>query len=353
MSVRSKKRKDGSTAWYYDIMVEGQRYRKFGGATRTQALRAQEKARTQILNGEYGLETGVSKTKIEEFARTYLDRRQHLKSRRRDNLSVRTLLRFFKGKQLKAIDAAVIEDYIAWRRSEGVSNATINRELACLKRMYNLAIRWKEVRHNPVTSIDMLKEPPGRTRFLYEDEANRLIQAANPYFRPVIITALNTGMRLGEILSLSWQSVHLESVVSPYIEVSVSKNNRKRHIPLTGTMTALFRGLKAQRRHSRYVFVSSNGEPYKCIKKVWHTALRRAGIEDFRFHDLRHTFASHFIMRGGDLLSLKEILGHTTLKMVERYAHLAAAHKIKQMNHLDGLFNDCQLYVNSDKSSTI
>ena len=97
MAVYSKKRKDGTTAWYYDFMHDRVRYRGIGGATKTQALRALEKRRSEVLSGEFGLVTKVGNPKIEQFAEVYLKRRQHLRSHKRDDLSVRTLLKFFKG----------------------------------------------------------------------------------------------------------------------------------------------------------------------------------------------------------------------------------------------------------------
>ncbi|OVE79605.1 hypothetical protein BVY01_02025, partial [bacterium I07] len=245
-----------------------------------------------------------------------------------------------------AIRAQDIEDYIAHRRNQGVSNATVNRELACLKRMYNLAIKWGEVKRNPVHDVDFLEEPPGRTRFLSEQECRRLIECSPDHMKPIILTALCTGMRLGEILSLQWEQVRIDDVVDPHIEVIHTKNNKKRFIPLNDDMVDL---LSSFVNDSRYVFLGTKGKPLKSVRKPFSNALKKASIPDFRFHDLRHTFSSHYIMNGGDLLSLKETLGHSNLKMVERYAHLAAAHKRKQVNNLTGKFTICHLSATSPK----
>lgn len=204
MSVFKKKRQDGTSSWYYDFAHDGRRYRGVGGTTKTQALRAQEKTRTQVISVEYELQQQFSNPRIEEFARTFLHRREHLRSRLRDDLSVRALLNVFAGRRLNEIGAGNIEDYIAKRRRDGVANGTINRELTCFKRMYNLAIKWKEAKDNPVLDVEFLEEPPGRTRYLYEFEAQQLIENASSHMKPIIITALNTGMRLGEISGLKW-----------------------------------------------------------------------------------------------------------------------------------------------------
>ncbi|MBN1481464.1 site-specific integrase [candidate division KSB1 bacterium] len=345
MPVYKKVRKDGTSAWYYDFCYRGQRYRAVGGTTKTQALRIQEKVRSMVMLGEYGLVAQVKDPKFEDFAVTYLQRRQHLRSQKRDNLSVRTLTPFFRGRTLKRISAGDIEDYISKRLAEGRAPATVNRELTCLKRMYNLAIKWKEATYNPVNDVDFLEEPPGRTRYLSEEEAQRLIDSAIDHLKPIIITALNTGMRLGEILNLKWQQVHIERVLDPYIEVENTKNNKKRNIPLNDDMVVLLDSIA--HKEDDFVFHGLFGDPVKYIKVPWRTALKRANIKDFRFHDLRHTFASHFIMKGGDAMTLKEILGHSSLKMVERYTHLASSHKRRQVNNLNGAFTIRHLYATS------
>jgi len=338
MSVFFKIRKDGTSAWYYDFTYNKIRYRGVGGATKSQAMRTQEKIRDEVLTGEFGLATRVGNPPIEDFAKTYLERRKHIRSHKRDALSVRTLLKFFKGKVLLLIKPQDIEEYIGQRRDEGVTPATINRELACFKRMYNLAIKWGDAKKNPVNDVDFLEEPPGRTRFLSEDECQRLINRSASHLKPILITALNTGLRLGEILSLQWQQVHFDSVVEPCIEVIHTKNNKTRFVPLNDDMVTLLGGL---RRDSDYVFLSARGKPLKSVRKPFESALKRTGISGFRFHDLRHTFASHYVMSGGDILSLKAILGHSSMRMVERYTHLASSHQFRLVNNLNGRFSIC------------
>jgi integrase len=337
MGVFTIKRKDGSKAWYYSFMYNGVRYRKLGGSTKTQALLAMEKVRNSVFNEDYGLVEKVKNPRIEDFAKTFLERRKHIRSFKRDELSVRILLRYFRGKTMSSISSASIEDYIHYRKASGVSNSTINRELACLKRMYNLAIRWKEVRINPVTEIDFLEEPPGRTRFLSLKEAKRLIEKASEPIKPIIITALNTGMRLGEILSLRWSQVHIENMTDPAIEIIESKNNKKRFVPLNEDMIKLFNNIRSK-NDSDHVFIGERGRPLRSIRNTFNLAMDRADIKDFRFHDLRHTFASHYLMSGGELLSLREILGHSDLKMVQRYAHLASKYKREMINNLSSKF---------------
>ena len=349
MSIYKKQRRDGTTAWYYDFMHHGVRYRGVGGTTKSHAIRTLDKKRTEVLNDEHGLIKKVSNPRIEDFSDTYLARRRHLRFHKRDALSVRTLLKYFRGQNLMSITPPHIEDYIGSRREDGVANGTINRELTCLKRMFSLAIKWGDAKFNPVKEIDFLEEPPGRTRSLSEEEAQKLIQNACKHLQPVIITALNTGMRLSEILSLKWNQVHIDNVIEPYLELTVTKNNRKRFIPLNRDMVDLLKHLlEMDKEESEYVFLGKQKKPLKCIKTPFGNAMKKAGIKDFRFHDLRHTFASHYVMSGGDLISLKEILGHSTLKMVERYSHLASAYRTKMINKLNGKFKNCHLFATSE-----
>lgn len=348
MSVFNKKRKDGTAAWFYDFMYSGTRYRGIGGATKTQALRTLDKIRSEVLGGKYDLSNGITNPKIEQFADKYLSRRVHLRSHIRDDLSVRTLLARFRGKTLGGIKSSDVEDYILARKKDKVSNATINRELACLKHMYNLAIKWGDAIKNPVKDVKFLEEPPGRTRFLYQEEASRLIQCCNSYIHPIVFTALNTGMRLGEILALTWDQVYIDQTINPYIELRKTKNNKSRFVPLNDDMIELLSGIA--RNVDDHVFLGPNAKPLKSIKKGFKNALKKAGIANFRFHDLRHTFASHFVMRSGDLPTLKAILGHSSMKMVERYTHLAESHINKQINNLNGVFLICHPNATWDKN---
>jgi len=348
MAIRARPRKDGTIAWFFDFMHNGRRYRGVGGTTKTQAMRTLDKVRSQVISGEYELVERPRNPVIDEFAKLFLQRRTHLKSSSRDELSARTLLRYFKGMSLGCITPANIEDYISDRRKQGVCGATINRELACLKRMYNLAIRWGDARKNPVMSVDFQKESPGRTRYLSLEEITGLLEASSEALRPIVFTALYTGMRLRELLSLKWTQVFIDNVIDPYIEIKKTKNDKTRIVPISDDLVGVLRSIRDN--HPEQVFIGERGRPLLTVKRPFETALRKSGIRDFRFHDLRHTFASYFIMNGGDLLALKEILGHSTLKMVERYAHLASSHKRRQVNNMKGIFADCHLFVTCEAS---
>lgn len=160
-----------------------------------------------------------------------------------------------------------------------------------------------------------------------------------PYVKPIVITALHTGMRKGEILSLKWDNVDLKH---GFILLDVTKNGERREIPINKTLETVFLDKSLIRRLDvPYVFYDpATGKPYQNVKRSFYTACRRAGIRDFHFHDLRHTFASHLVMSGVDITTVKELLGHKTLTMTLRYAHLAPSHKVRAVDVLDNALND-------------
>lgn len=200
------------------------------------------------------------------------------------------------------------------KRLEEVKPATVNRELACLKHLYNKAIDWGLVEQNPLKKVKLLKEPPGRIRYLSKEEIERLIANSSKHLKPIVIIALNTGLRKSEILNLKWDDIDFRN---GYITVQQTKNNEKRVIPMNQTIRQI---LKELRRENDYLF------PIKDCKKSFKTALIKSGIKDFRFHDLRHTFASYLAMSGCNLKTIQELMGHKDIKMTMRYAHLSKAH---------------------------
>jgi integrase len=188
---------------------------------------------------------------------------------------------------------------------------------------------------NRVRKVKLDKEKK-RLRFLSVEEAQGLVSVCDDHLRPIVVTALNTGMRRGEILGLKWENVDLQH---GFVLLSKTKNGERREIPVNDSLKAVFQRLP-RRIDCQYVFHDPKTlKPYKEVKRSFETALTRAGITDFHFHDLRHTFASQLVMAGIDLVAVKELLGHKDIKMTLRYAHLAPAHKRKAVNVLDSLLN--------------
>jgi len=145
-------------------------------------------------------------------------------------------------------------------------------------------------------------------------------------------------MRLAEILGLRYEQVDLKH---GFILLEITKNGERREIPIDNTLIKMF-NVMPHSIESIFVFTDRNGNPYRSIKRSFSTALKKAGIHDFRFHDLRHTFASHLVIAGVDLASVKELMGHKSLSMTMRYSHLSPSHKRKAVNTLDGVLKNTQ-----------
>lgn len=241
----------------------------------------------------------------------------------------------FGNLPLMNFSTMLIEQFQTDLLSNKKAPATVNRYLATLKHMFTKAVEWEMVHEEvlkKVHRVKFLQEENGRLRYLSQDECRELINACTDHLRPIVITALNTGMRKGEILSLEWDK-HVD-LRNSIIHLDKTKNGKRREIPINDTVRETLKGL-VRRIHSPYVFTDKKGARYQDVKISFVTAVKRAGIKDFTFHDLRHTFASHLVMAGVDLITIKELLGHSSLKMVLRYAHLASSHKVNAMNVLD------------------
>lgn len=320
--------------WYIDYYVKGRRKRRKIGPSKKLAQQVLQDVHVKMAKGEYLGVYDEKKIPFEEFGQQYLAYSKANKAwstyNRRDRFSVAELNSFFGGRYLFDITPQLLEKYKA-DRLEKVSPATVNRELACLKHMYTKAIEWGCLKTNPVKTVKLLKEPPGRLRYLRAEEVEVLVKSCHGYLRSIVMTALNTGMRRGEILALRWKDVDLEN---RKITVRNTKNNETRVIPVNKTLYEELLNLSKE-SGSEYVFSNGEGRPFGDIKKGFSSALKRAGIEDFRFHDLRHTFGSHLVMQGVDLKTVQQLMGHKVIKMTMRYSHLSPEYVQEAIERLD------------------
>ena len=209
--------------------------------------------------------------------------------------------------------------------------ATVNRDLVVLRHMFQKARQWGKALDNPVTHQKPLRANNRRLRYLSHEEIPRLLAAADEILRPLVVVALHTGLRRGELFALTWQDVDFTHDV---IRIVDSKNGERREIPMTNTLRATLQHLP-RRLTSEHVFPGKTGQGLVDVRRRFHRALWAAGIAGFVFHDLRHTFASHLVMAGVDLLTVKEFLGHKDIKMTLRYAHLAPDYKRAAISRLD------------------
>ncbi|MGA2191953.1 MAG: site-specific integrase [Nitrospirota bacterium] len=202
--------------------------------------------------------------------------------------------------------------------------------------MFTKAAEWEMVgdeAHKHIKQVKLIKANNRRLRYLSAEECTSLVDACALHLKPVVITALHTGRRKSEILSLTWDRLDLRH---GFILLDDTKNGERREIPIDGTLRTELELLAMNNVEGRrHIYHDKEGRPYLDVKTGFNAACRRAGIQDFRFHDLRHTFASQLVMAGVDITTVKELLGHKTLTMTLRYAHLAPAHKVKALDILD------------------
>lgn len=322
--------KRGSRRWLVDFRCRGHRITRIIDGDRRRAEDEIIRIKAEIFAGKFvplkkegkSLNDGSFAAHADEVLKVYF--KPNKKSSRRDEVSIGHLKAFFKGSSLECIRHRQIEHYMEERRAAGVESSTINRELACLKTIFEKAVELERLEKNPAHRVKKLKEPPRRERVLAEEEESRILAAASPTLRKMIVIALNTGMRRGEILNLRWGAVDL---IHTRITVENSKSGKSREIPINSDVFGIFADMT---QNGEYVFANpENGAPLKDIKTAWIGACRRAkknpddkkdkGIKNLRFHDLRHTFATHYIESGGDIVSLSEILGHSSILMTARY----------------------------------
>ena len=218
------------------------------------------------------------------------------------------------------------------------SNATINRHIEMLSKFFNIMIDEGLIKENPCRSVKHLREENFKIRFLTKEEEKRLfdaIDANNLYLKPIIICALQTGMRKSEIFNLKWSQIDFKQ---GYIEILKSKSGKARKIPISSRLDAVLKEILAL-SSNEYVFVNpETNKPFVDIKRAFATILEKAGIDNFRFHDLRHTVATRMVESGADLTVVQEILGHASIQTTMRYAHPVPERKKQAIDYLSSLY---------------
>lgn len=308
--------------WYINFKMKiggkAKRFRKFGGYTKDAARFELSRLRTQKHDEKLGIRKPIAAdVDFAEFADEFLElySKQNKRSWARDEFSLNRLKDFFKGETLQSIGPEKVERFKSKRKAE-VSPASVNRELSCLKTLFNKAVEWGRLETSPIKAVKKFREPGPRERILEAGEARRLVDCAELSIKPVLIVALNTGMRRNEILSLRWVNVDF---LKGYIFVEDSKSGKSRKIPMNA---AVFEALHDLPRKFEYVFFNEETKSHiKDIKKAFGTACRRAGLEGLRLHDLRHTALWRMVEAGADLVTVMKIAGHSSIQMTVRYAH--------------------------------
>lgn len=288
-----------------------------------------------------------------DLATEYLKWCERQRSFKSKQIYINQLIDDFGNIPLKNFNTMMIEQYQAIRLQKGkrlikkdgkvinVGNkpSTVNRLTATLKHAFHKGNDWSMLNEEifkRLKKVKQLEENNRRLRYLSKEECQALINACDVHLKPIVITALNTGCRKEEILSLKWDNLDMKH---GFIFLQNTKNGEKRQTPINSTLRSTLEALP-RRLDGSYVFYDpKTGNRYQDVKRSFPTACKRAGIRDFRFHDLRHTFASQLVMAGIDLTTVSKLLGHKDLTMTLRYSHLSPQHMTNAVDVLDNVLN--------------
>jgi len=329
--------REGSPYWQYDFTVHGIRFR---GSTGKQTKRQASIVEAELRNDAANKKGIKDDWRIRELLGTYWnDHAKHTKSAKTIYPILDALSRILgPDAMLMDIRSDTMMNYRATRRAE-VEKHTVNRDIAHLKAAMNHArnIYGKEI---PVISWKKIQvqEPPHRIRYLTKEEYRQLIEAAHPRIRPIITFAVATGLRKANILQLDWRQVDLHG---GWVTL-ITKGDNAHQIRLAGPAKAV---LSTMRIRDGRVFDTTN------FRKLWYQAVRDANLKDFRFHDLRHTFASWARMEGADIADICDALGHSNIAVTMKYAHIKPDEHITAFDRVANSFAAHSASQSQEKAS--
>ncbi len=311
--------------WWIEYQREGTRYRESAGRTKRVAEQALAVRRAEVAQGKFQIEATRRSPRVEVFVEEYLAwaRLHHRTAENTEASRLRILLPFFRGRRLRDLTPALIEQYKAQRARE-VKPATVNRELEVLSSLLSRAVTSGQLTVHPMKGGKVRHLPQHNLveRILTDKEEMRLLKVAPPELQDVLVVALDTGMRLGELTSLTPADVDLARAE---VRLRHTKNGKERRLPLTPRAVAVFTARCYGLTPEAPLFPSRPGQRPWRLDSAFGRACARAGVTGLRFHDLRHTFASRLVTGGVDLVTVQHLLGHGDLRMTSRYAHPTGA----------------------------
>jgi integrase len=324
-----------SGTWTIGYTVGGHRVREAIGSNRQLAETVLKKRIVEAIEDRHFDRRNVGRVPFSEFAETYMARcTALLKSVKTERDRVKFWIREFGSRPIGQITRAELQQWQATKR-QTCKPATVNRIMCRLRHMFNRAVDWELLDQSPMKGIKFLPENNARLRYLSREECDLLVESCiAPHLRAIVVVALHTGMRSGEIRNLQWNDLDFDS---GFIIIRDSKNGEARHVPMDSTVVELFRNYP-QTSGSEFVFTNATGGRLGWLQHGFRKALVGAGLTDLHFHDLRHTFASQWMWAGGELYSLKDILGHKTIAMTQRYAHLSPAYKRAMVERMEQIW---------------
>lgn len=350
MGVFKRKNKDGTEGetWYVDYYdPTGKRVIKAVGPVKKEAVDYLGKIRASIREGRLFDVKKETRITFDEFLDDYIEKIREQKSFQKSNKYFISILREKFGKKLLSeIDYKMLEDFRDERKKGTTqygtlrAERTVDIEMGIIRRILRKAVRWQKLEKNPFDYGEDLffNKTNKREGHLKEVEVQRLIDACPRYLKPLVIAAIYTGLRKGDLLNLKWNNVDLEEGA---IHLTEAKTGKARDIFLNSDMRTLLQDLPVR---SEYVFVGRSGKPIRDIKRAFETAIKRAGIKqdtDRRrkivFHSLRHSCVSLLTERGANTTMVKNFIGHSSEKMTSGYTHLSDEYARRTAEILNGL----------------
>lgn len=322
-------RQKGRENYQYSFRYRGRRYQGcLDTMSKREAYIREAKIRNKVVEGKYYEKLpGDHKTFSEMMEKFIEEHGRNVSSGMKKHYGYvkKPLLKTFGKKLVSEISSRAISKYKTTRRKAGVSGSTINNELKVLSKAFSLAVKeWEWVRENPVSRVSREKPNPPRDRWLTKEQASNLISVCESPLKEIVIFALSTGLRKGEIFNLEWKDIDREKGT---VLVRKSKNGKPRIIPLSEeALMVLHKMDKVRHLRSNLVFPNGNGNQFsnKTLHNAFNRALKEAGFEDIHFHDLRHTCATWLVQDGNDIYLIEKWLGHLDPRMTRRYAHHSA-----------------------------
>jgi len=304
--------------WYADYYANGERIQESTGtANKREAEKVLALRISEVQRGVFVKPINVT---LPEFGEKYIEyAKLHKRSWKRDVQMLGNLQTFFGPCKLRDITPLRIEEYQQARLKQDTAPATSNRELALLKHMFFVAERWGQHQGtNPVRLVKFLPENNLRFSTLSENEEQRLLLASPPYLRELILFAISTGLRTSDIFNLQWTEVDIEQ---QRLKKFVKKSDKPLSLPLNDTAFQIIVAREGS-KHGPHVFYNPmTGDKFKDVKGALLAAVKRAGLGKVTWHMFRHTFASRLTRDGVDIVTVKELLGHTNINCTMRYAH--------------------------------
>ncbi len=342
-----------SNKWWVDFSFNGSRYRRPSPENSKAGALAWELVLKQRLARGEPLDPKKEKITFKDFARDWFETYVKNNNKHSEILSKERILRVhltphFENSELEEINNLEIEKYKARKISQELSFKSINNHLAVLRKALQCAVEWGAIEHLPL--VKRLKTPPQKYDFLTQEECRQLLDSSDGIWRDMIVVALETGMRFGEIIALRWEDLDFKSgeltVTQAYAEgvLGSPKSNQLRRIPMSDSVLHI---LNPTKNTKGLVFSDSEGNPFKrhvCNEKL-RSICKRAGLRRIGWHILRHTFASHLAQAGANLTAIQRLLGHSDIRTTMRYAHINRAVLREAIDVLDkanaGFRNSC------------